>query len=297
MKTPSDPAVTALLNSGDDYVFFDLWEFTLQGGTVVRWASCQVDVLASGVVYTSGPVIERNTIEETDGIATTNLSLTITADDDDLVLGVPVVNFISNHGLDGARVRLLRGYNPDWTLDTDALSGPFRQACVGTVTRFSGRVTSVPTVEGLSASVDVSSWAALLGTNSPPNLFQSGCNWSLYDTNCGVNPASWQVSATITSSVSAIGFTTGASNPTGYFAQGQVTFTSGALSGLTYTVRQNTDGAITLVSPMPILPSIGDTMLLLPGCDLTRGAGGCAKFSNLARHRGFPFVPPPETAL
>lgn len=34
-----------------------------------------------------------------------------------------------------------------------------------------------------------------------------------------------------------------------------------------------------------------------PGCDKTNGSGGCAKFANTARFKGFPFVPVPETAV
>lgn len=297
MKTPSDPAVTALLNSGNDYVHFDLWEIILQGGVVVRWTGADRDVLADGVTYLSIPLIDRNNLEETDELATSGLTMTVTADSDDLVNGTPIVTFISNHGFDGAYVTLRRGYNPDWTPESGTAVGPLVQACIGTVIKFKGKVTNVPDISGNVASVSVSSWAALLSVNTPPNLFQEGCNWSVYDANCGVTPASWKVSGTITSGVSSTGLTSGLGNPTGYFDQGEIRFTSGVLNGLSFTVRHNVSGAFTIVGAFPALPTVGDTFDALPGCDLTRGAGGCAKFNNLTRFRGFDQIPPPETPL
>ena len=46
--------------------------------------------------------------------------------------------------------------------------------------------------------------------------------------------------------------------------------------------------------PLPNVPAVGDTFSVFPGCDKTKTT--CAgKFSNIARFRGFPFVPVPET--
>lgn len=293
LKTPSNPAVTALLNSGEDYVDFDLWELTLVGGVLVRWAATEIDVFADGVLYSSIPIIERNNIEQSIGLAATSLTMNITADASDLIQGTPIVQFVSQHGLDGAYVKLRRGYAPSWDAPTAA-----RQSCIGTVVRFAGKVTSADDVSGNTARVTVASWSALLNVNAPPNLFQTGCNWSVYDVNCGVSPASFQVAGTVSAGATQTSLPTSLSSAvTGYFDQGEIRFTSGNLSGLSFTVKQNVTSVVSLVTPTPVAPVAGDTFVILPGCDLTNGAGGCAKFNNQARFRGFQYIPVPETAI
>ena len=48
--------------------------------------------------------------------------------------------------------------------------------------------------------------------------------------------------------------------------------------------------------PLPDAPATGDAFTIYQGCDHTMAT--CkAQFANLARFRGFPFVPPPEVAF
>lgn len=82
----------------------------------------------------------------------------------------------------------------------------------------------------------------------------------------------------------------------GFYDNGQITFTSGTNAGLTKAVKQYIAPQLTFNSPLPFVPSAGDTFIAYPGCDKTQST--CAtKFNNLVNFEGFPYVPTPETAI
>lgn len=283
MKSAS-PELVALLNSGI-FVRADLWTITLNGGGVVRWTSHDQDLVAGGHTFISGPNIQRGSIGEKRGVEVAELSVTIDAIDSDTINGVPVIRFISQHGLDGASVKLERAYAPDW-------SSPI----TGTVIRFAGKITSVDPIIGGSAELTVSSWLVLLNTNMPRNHFQVGCMRTLYDSGCGVNPASFSANGTVSTGGTG-SFGSDLSGVAGRYSQGRVLFTSGANDGISRTVKINaSDGSFTLVRPLPAPAVTGDTFTAFAGCDLSMAT--CKdKFNNLTRFKGTPFVPVPTTAM
>ncbi len=86
----------------------------------------------------------------------------------------------------------------------------------------------------------------------------------------------------------------------GFYSLGVITFTSGALNGLSAGVRGNTGGTLTLNVPLPQAPGIGDTFSIVPGCkkqfqDCVQNQGS----HSLAQHRfsGEPFIPKPESGI
>ena len=283
MKAAS-PELVALLNSGR-FVRADLWTITLNGGGVVRWTSHDKDITANGHLFISGPNIQRGTISEKRGVEVAELSVTIDAIDSDTINGAPVIRFISQHGLDGANVKLERAYAPDWA-----------SPVTGTVIRFAGKVTSVDPIIGGTAELTVSSWLVLLNTNMPRNQYQAGCMRTLYDAGCGVNPASFSASGTV-STGGAGSFGSNLTGVAGRYSQGRVLFTSGANNGISRTVKiNNSDGSFALVRPLPAPAATRDTFTAFAGCDLAMAT--CRdKFSNLIRFKGTPFVPVPTTAL
>lgn len=290
MKSAST-ALKALLASGQ-FVQADLWTITLNGGGVTRWTSHDADIKTGGYTFVSGPSITRGTIAEKIGVEVATLDVTIDAIDTDLINGVPVIAFIAAHGLDGAAVTLERAYAPGWGRDASGAPIPI----TGTVNRFSGKVTSIDSVQGGEVRFTVSSWLVLLETQMPRNHYQAGCMRTLYDAGCGVNPASFSGSGTVTTPGSS-GFGSTLTGLADKFTQGRVVFTSGANNGVSRTVRANlTDGSFTLIRPLPAAAAAGDTFTAYAGCDLTR-ATCSAKFSNLGRHKATPFVPVPTTAL
>ena len=65
-------------------------------------------------------------------------------------------------------------------------------------------------------------------------------------------------------------------------------------SGISRTVKSYAGGQFVFILPLPYDPTVGDTFSVYPGCDKTQAV--CqSKFNNVARFRGFPFIPVPET--
>lgn len=203
----------------------------------------------------------------------------------DTINSTPLIPFIRSRGLDGASIKLERGYAAGWDLPI-----------VGTVIRFAGKVTSINSIQGATARMTVSSWLVLLNSSVPRNKYQAGCLRTLYDAGCALNPASFDAAGTVT--VAGQGsFGSGLTGVPGYYSQGRVVFTSGANAGVSRTVKINlTDGTFTLVQPFPSIAAIGDTFTAYAGCDHTK-ATCFTKFNNLLRFKGQPFVPLPTTAL
>lgn len=285
MKNAS-PELKALLATGE-FQKADLYTLTLSGGLLVRWSAADIELSYGGQPFLLGPIIKRGPITDKMGLEASTLEMTISARDDTLVNGVPLIQFIKNRGLDGANLKLERVFMPDW-----------KSPITGGVIRFSGKVTSVGDIAGSSCKITVTSWSILLNVNYPPNVYQAGCIHSLYDQGCTLNKASFK-SSLIVSSTSP---TTSSFRPTtspqasGYWSQGFLTFTSGANNGLQRTVRSWDGTTLEVIPPLPVAPAAGDTFDIYAGCDLTHGT--CLnKFNNLIHFKGTPFVPIPETAV
>jgi hypothetical protein len=90
--------------------------------------------------------------------------------------------------------------------------------------------------------------------------------------------------------------TTLAPSPATLFDQGTMIGLSGANAGLTRTIRQMTGGVVYQLKAWLYPVAAGDTFRFLPGCDHTVPTCENA-FDNLARYGGFPYIPPPETAV
>lgn len=294
----ANSATIALLATGN-YVRADLWTITLNGGTVIRWHNLDLPlgkVSYGGNTWLKGPGIRRNSISEKTGVEVTTLQVDLIALATDLINGKPIIPFIAGHGLDGATIKLERAYAPDWPSMYGHGAG-----VTGTSIRFAGKVTSVDSIQGAVASFTVSSWMVLLNADMPRNLFQAACMHTLYDPGCTVNPASFSASGHFTTGVAAgsVSGPTSLTQADAYFSLGRIVMTSGANNGLSRTVKAyaNASGQVTLSYPFANAIATGDTFTAFAGCDLTRGANGCTKFSNLANYKGTDFVPQPTTPL
>jgi uncharacterized phage protein (TIGR02218 family) len=275
----------ALLDSGNDVVMADLWTLTLSGGSVVRWSGADVALSANGHAYALGPVIERGAVSEKRGLEVATLDVGITASAGDTINGVPLIPFITRHGLDGAVVRLDRGFGTDWA-----------SPLTGTTLRFAGKVTAISEISGSTATLTVSSWAVLLNVNMPPNLYQTGCLHAVYDSGCGLAASSFAASATVSGTPTQMVFASGLSATNDDYAQGRVVFISGGNNGVSRPIKTNSGGTFTLLQPLPVLPSVGDGFTVYAGCDRTMGR--CqTRFNNLIHFKGTPFVPPPEASI
>lgn len=281
----ADPALVTLLSTAREFWLADLYTITLVDGTVLRYTSADVDVVTGGRTFSkSGPLIQRSRTRIAIGTAVDSLDLTLSAQSDTLLSGLPWLQAISNGALDGATVDLERAF----------ASAPGADIA-GTVLLFSGRVSDT-TTDSLNARVIVRSHMELLNTPLPRNLYQPPCGFSLYDTGCGVNRASYAVNSSVASGSTRQVINCALAQASGYFNIGELVFTSGANLGVRRTVKNYTPGVVTLAYPLPKAVAVGNTFTIYPGCD-KRLTTCDTKFANKARFRGTPFVPVPEAAL
>lgn len=105
---------------------------------------------------------------------------------------------------------------------------------------------------------------------------------------CGVNPASYAVSATVATIESAFVFTvSGLVQPTGYFNNGEAVTSNNVAFELGSWV--NSTQTFTAYLPCYRIVSVGMVITLYPGCDKTlTGANGCKSFSNQINFQGEP---------
>jgi uncharacterized phage protein (TIGR02218 family) len=291
MKLAS-PALQALLASRQFYAA-DLYTFVLIGGGVLRYTAGDRDITANGNLFTSqGPRIDRKDNKAKChwkiGVDVDTLLFDVMPQTSDQVNGQNFRAACVQGVFDGAELTLER-----------AFMATYGDTSVGTVILFAGRVAEVDLGRGV-ATFSINSHLELLNLNLPRNLWQPGCVNSLGDPSCGVNLASYAVNGSAAAGSNAHLVNASLAQPTGYFDQGKINFTSGANIGLWRSVKSwvtGSPGAIALLAPFPSAAAAGDAFTIYPGCDKTLGGNGCAKFANTARFRGFPYVPTPDTAV
>jgi uncharacterized phage protein (TIGR02218 family) len=289
---PASPALQSLLASRQFYAA-DLYTFTLIGGGMLRYGAGDRDITANGNLFTAqGPRIDRNDNKAKChwkiGVEVDTLVFDVMPQASDVVNGQPFLAACVQGAFDGAELTLER-----------AFMAAYGDTSVGTVVLFAGRVAEIDLGRGV-ATFSVNSHLELLNQNLPRHLWQPGCVNSLGDACCGVNLPALAVGGTAATGSTAHLVNAVLAQPSFYFDQGKLTFTTGANAGLSRSVKswiEGAPGAIALLAPFPQAPVAGDAFAITPGCDKTLGANGCAKFANTARFRGFPYVPSPDTAV
>lgn len=284
-------ALAALLNGGGPLNKADLYRITLAGGQVIRWSGTDVALKVNGELYSLGPGIERTRCRWSIGVEVDSLTADFFTDAarPALIGSTPLVAYASGGGLDGATVELIRAF---WGA---ADSGP-----IGAVLWFKGDVSELPelTTDG-TFTATVKSMLERLNVMVPRQQYQGQCLATVYDPECGKSSAAFTVagSATSAATLGRTKFSTSLGQSAGYFDLGTLTFTSGANAGVSRTVKSHAAGGdITLLSPLPAQVAAGDAFIVLPGCDGLQST--CVtKFNNLARFKGQPYIPKPETVL
>jgi uncharacterized phage protein (TIGR02218 family) len=284
MKT-ADSALVAFLNSARQAVQFDLWTIRLANDITLLWTDADIDLTVTGRSFVRGPAIPRDRVKWVRGIEVDQLKARF--DGPGVIIGgVALPAFAAAGGFDGATAVLERVYLND--------SGVVQGALVW----FPGVVAQVAPSR-MGAELTIKSQLVQLNQQLPRNLYQSGCLNDLFDSQCAVSRAAHTHTGTVTavSSSGVPGFTGTVSGgfADGFFSLGVCSMTSGANAGLARTVRASAGGgALTFTRPWPFPVAVGDTYSLTPGCD--KLAATCAaKFANLPRFRGLPYIPVPET--
>jgi uncharacterized phage protein (TIGR02218 family) len=149
----------------------------------------------------------------------------------------------------------------------------------------------------VSLSYDGAIWKAdVIGPSAAKLLKPSGriynrtCDADLFDGRCKVNRASFTQSGTVTAVANPRRtFTISVSQPDNYFERGELSFTSGGLTGLTFEIAWHVGGQISFYLQTPFNVAIGHAFTIVPGCDQLKET--CKnKFSNLVNFRGYPYL-------
>lgn len=277
------PAASDLLNSARQIFMVELLTLTLRDGTAIRWAMSDVDITYGGNTWVRGPLIERDSVKAAIGLEVVSVGMTLHASDEVTVSGVPLLQAAWRGVLDGAEVRIEKAL-------TDSPANPI----AGTVHLWEGRVADV-SINSTSVDMTLKSFTELLDTPVPVDVYQATCVHALYDSGCGVAKASNAMNLTVQAGSTASVLKCAVTG-SGVYDLGDLVFTSGANANVRRSVKLHTAGELQLSFPLLTAPNVGDTFTVYKGCD-KRQATCSAKFSNLARFRGFPYVPAPETAV
>lgn len=282
MKTTTTP-LKDLLRSRH-FVMADLYKIEPVGGTALYYTAHDQALTWAANRYLP-LIIRRSQIREQIGMDVGELQLEIFPKNTDLILNTRMTFLVQRGFFDGARITLFKGFAPAWGV-----------ALTGVMERFSGRVTE-PEATGTRIGITVRNDLELLNVKFPRRLYQPGCIHTLFDGGCGLSKGAYGGTGSVTGTSTASTIAHSLGQPAGWYALGTITFTSGANSGISRSIKAHVSGTLTLAAPLPVAPSSGDTFLIYPGCDKQKATCESGKFNNLANFRGHPFIPVPETAL
>jgi len=304
MKT-IDPATQALLNTGD-FMDVDLYTITMMGGGVLRYAAA--DFTVSDGVHTwrsDGVMIGKDTAPQghwKTGLDVDTWQVTMiprpleSGVAQDFIGTVGWLEAVTNGALDGAELEVSRAF---YAAPPTQPIPPTGAPLVGArVVIFAGLIMEVDSTH-MMAHLTAKDYRVVLERQIPPHLYQASCRFTLFDPGCGLSAAAFAVNRTVASATKTVIIPTVITPPagSGTFRLGRVVFTSGKNNAFQRMVQDwnSVTGAMTMVSPWPYQPQVGDTFQGFPGCDKTQVA--CALFGNSINFGGAPFVPAAETAV
>ena len=274
----------ARANPDAPIAFADAFTFTLASGDVLTYVNTDQSIAYDGVTYSAtGPLVQGLKYKTAVGLDVDKQQITIAARPSDTVSGNPVLNMLREGAFDGARI------SRDRLFMTALGTIP-----IGIINLFSGRISTIDQVGRTSAKVTVASDLVVLDYEMPVNIYSATCIHTLYDAGCTVLRASYTTAGNVGASP------TPTLIPwTGALAghqQGSILFTSGDNADVRATIKSVVAGvSLSLMYPLPSPPEAGDSFQATFGCDHTPVT--CrTRFNNAVNFRGFPYVPPPETA-
>jgi hypothetical protein len=299
----------------------DLYIFSLVTGETFYYSGFQTPLVAPLASTTTplysfslGPRFKRSKIKTQVGPTIDELDVEVFAGASDILSfaagGTLTWQQAFHLGLfDGAYCELLRCYI--------SYSAPtyFVPTVEGTVTRFYGRVGDIE-IGRTSSKMKVKSLLDLLTVQMPRRLFQSACNHKFGEPGtgmCGYDRINGVNALGVATGIGQVNFTCGTGSnqnsltaggftptPSTAYDNGTIIGATGLNAGYTRTVGKVITGSPTVIyylKPWAFTVIAGtDTFNILPGCDRTLET--CTgTFQNQLRFGGFPYIPPPESAV
>lgn len=273
------------LNTATEFLICDLYEITLLGGTVLRYADYDIDIkLADGRTFThTGPAFVRGETSVTAKIEVDHMDLSVFANENDKVGQSTWMEAAQVGAFDEADLVHYMCFMSEPGVVVDILE-------------WFGGYVDVEGGGGIEMDWSVNSYMKKLNVDYPTRKFYPTCPYTVYGTGCDLNVADWTVTGTITQVISKQEIYTNLTAADGYYDLGGVEFTSGDLNGASMSVENSyvANGRIVFIVALDELPAVGDTFSVYPGCAGTPAI--CStKFGNLSHNRSTPFVPLKET--
>jgi uncharacterized phage protein (TIGR02218 family) len=307
---PCTAAVRTLLDDWaptSNNAICDLYTFTLVSGEVFRFCGWQKALSAPApetstplISFPLGPRVNRKSTKTQIGVEVDILEIDLMVSGEELVANGGAISWqdaIRQGLFDGAYCEVWRCFmSPPGTV-------------VGTVVWFYGRFGDID-IGRTRCNIKVKSLLDLLNVQMPKRLFQSACTFVFGDTQCGFDrevdgaagpggggPAYAQDVTSTAGTVQSQIFVSGlAPSPPVLFDQGTVVGLTGNNTGYKRTIVSVADEVIYLLRSWIFPVVVGDQFTLLPGCDHTLDTCDTV-FNNRLRFGGFPYIPPPETAV
>ena len=268
----------------NQFMYADLYTFTLLNGIVLRFTNCGFPLVVNGELFESdGPIVKRDQISRSIGISVDNLSCAISNTPSYLIDGRTIVDSFRLGVFDGASLKLERVFMDSSTpTDTDA----------GTVILFVGVIID-PEVSQLYTDFEVVSANDKLAIKMPRNISQPACQNMLYGEGCGLIRSQFAEASATEPGSSRNLIIASVQRPQGWFTQGVIEFTSGLNKGLKRTIRLHSSSGFMLTNPFDRDVSANDTFVVVPGCD--KSIETCSvRFNNKLNFKGTPYIPIPE---
>lgn len=286
MRSASTALVTLLngMRTGDaTAVVADLFTFTLASGTILTYTNADTSITWNGRTYLGNSVLVDGLKYRCEtGLSVDQQQIVLSARSTDTVGGVPFLQALRNGVFDGCGIQRERVFLSAWGTTP-----------VGSVVLFKGRIGTIGKIGRTSAEITVNSELVLLDIEMPRNVYGPSCQHVLYDSGCALVKESFGASGAV-----GAGSTTTTINWSGAdtnYKQGTITFTSGANSGVSVTVKSAAAGVLSLMYPLNNVPATGDAFSVYWGCDHTLATCG-TKFNNTINFLGFPYIPSPSVA-
>jgi len=234
------------------------------------YTSGDVAVTYNSNTYTPA-LIKRGSVTYNDKLEVTELKLTIGYVEN------PTLEYIAINPVEILWISVMKLHRDQSPLEADVV--------------FIGQIKNVK-FKGIVAEVECVGFEHYLKMPIPVLRYQIGCNWTVFDSNCKLNEASYKVTATVTldSTGTVLTSTTFGSYADGWFTGGKCVFGT-----IPRAIAAHIGNTITLAFKIQTLQD-NDSVDVYPGCDGIIET--CRdKFNNITHFLGFPFIPIENPAI
>jgi uncharacterized phage protein (TIGR02218 family) len=231
------------------------------GGYQWHYTSNETDLTFLGEIYKAAS-IKRSSFTGSSQPGESKVTLTFPVID-------PIITYLSSYPMPSTAVQIYRATRSTLSNYVLLFDGKIK------------RVSAVGRVISADCFVDDELSAML-----PNIVYQSYCNWALFDCGCGLSVSDYEVAAVVTVGGSSLTSPTFSTFAKDYFTQGRIRF------GGDFRFITGHDGAqVDLQIPFGSELTTGLTVYAVPGCD---GAPATCrtKFNNFdTRHVSMPYIP------